>query len=57
MQDLLLLSKDTPIAKIVNGAVEPIVPARLPLFLRNTVIYRRGWSQGPWTDTAPTPAC
>lgn len=36
MQDLLLLSKDTPIAKIVNGAMEPIAPARLPLFLRNT---------------------
>jgi hypothetical protein len=34
MKDLLLLSKDTPIAKIINGTVEPILPERLPLFLQ-----------------------
>jgi hypothetical protein len=36
LQDLLLLSKDEPIARIVGGIVEPIVPARLPLFLQRT---------------------
>ncbi|MDR2671566.1 MAG: HipA domain-containing protein [Oscillospiraceae bacterium] len=36
MQDLLLLSKDVPIAKIVGGALEPLRPSRLPLFLRRT---------------------
>jgi len=36
VQDLLLLSKNTPIAKIMSGAVEPIIPARLPLFLQRT---------------------
>ena len=36
MIDLLLLSKDTPVAKIVNANVEPLLPDRLPLFLRRT---------------------
>ena len=36
MRDLLLLSKDTPIAKIINGHTEPILLSRLPLFLRRT---------------------
>ncbi|MDR0380728.1 MAG: HipA domain-containing protein [Oscillospiraceae bacterium] len=36
MQDLLLLSKNTPVAKIINGALAPLLPARLPLFLRRT---------------------
>ncbi|MCL2694870.1 MAG: hypothetical protein FWE69_00910 [Clostridiales bacterium] len=34
MIDLLLLSKDTPIAKIINGDLQPILPERLPLFLQ-----------------------
>ena len=34
MTDLLLLSKDTPIAQIINGTVQPILPERLPLFLQ-----------------------
>ena len=34
MNDLLLLSKDIPIAKIINGVIEPILPDRLPLFLQ-----------------------
>ncbi|MDR0884621.1 MAG: HipA domain-containing protein [Oscillospiraceae bacterium] len=36
MTDLLLLSKDTPIAKVVDGQIQAILPARLPLFLRRT---------------------
>ena len=36
MRDLLLLSKDIPIAKIIGGALEPIDAARLPLFLKRT---------------------
>ncbi|MDR1531751.1 MAG: hypothetical protein LBS62_06150 [Clostridiales bacterium] len=36
MQNLLLLSKDRPIAKIVNNILEPINSERLPLFLRRT---------------------
>ncbi|HBN85954.1 MAG TPA: hypothetical protein DDZ89_19175 [Clostridiales bacterium] len=34
--DLLLLSKDIPIAKFINGVVEPILPERLPFFLQRT---------------------
>jgi len=36
MQDLLLLSKDIPIARIKSGILEPIDSSRLPLFLRRT---------------------
>ena len=36
MQDLTLMSKDTPIARIVNNSVEPLLPERLPLFLQRT---------------------
>lgn len=36
MQDLLFLSKDTQIARVINGTLEPIVPERLPLFLKRT---------------------
>ncbi|MDR0446713.1 MAG: HipA domain-containing protein [Oscillospiraceae bacterium] len=36
MEDLLLLSKDTPIAELTDGAVRAIIPARLPLFLQRT---------------------
>ncbi|MCL2671048.1 MAG: hypothetical protein FWF10_03315 [Clostridiales bacterium] len=36
MIDLLLLSKDTPIAKIVNGEFQAIIPERLPLYLQRT---------------------
>jgi len=34
MQDLILLSKDIPIAEIKNGLAEPIVPGRLPLYFQ-----------------------
>jgi hypothetical protein len=33
VRDLLLLSKDTPIAKIINENLEPLRPKRLPLYL------------------------
>ncbi|MCL2151482.1 MAG: hypothetical protein FWH57_00740 [Oscillospiraceae bacterium] len=36
MLDLLLLSGDTAIAKIMDGHVTPIIPERLPLFLKRT---------------------
>ncbi len=36
MQDLMLLSKDMPVAKIIGGEVHPIAPERLPLFLKRT---------------------
>jgi len=36
MQDLLLLSKDTPIARIIGGVLEPLLSDRLPLFLKRT---------------------
>uniref|UniRef100_S0DG05 HipA-like C-terminal domain-containing protein n=2 Tax=termite gut metagenome TaxID=433724 RepID=S0DG05_9ZZZZ len=36
MQDFLLLSKDTPVAQIIGGVVQPIEPERLPLFLLRT---------------------
>jgi len=36
MQDLLLLSKDVKIARIINGTLEPIDSVRLPLFLKRT---------------------
>ena len=36
MQDLLLLSKDTVVARIVDDILDPIVPGRLPLFLKRT---------------------
>jgi len=36
MQDLLLLSKITIIAEIINGSVNPIYPEKLPLFLKRT---------------------
>jgi len=36
MNDLLLLSKDTVIARVVGGVFEPIVPELLPLFLKRT---------------------
>ena len=36
MQDYLLLSKDTPIAKIISGVLEPLDPQRLPLYLKRT---------------------
>ena len=34
MQDLLLLSKDTPVAIIRNGLAETIVPERIPFYFR-----------------------
>ncbi|MDR0862984.1 MAG: HipA domain-containing protein [Oscillospiraceae bacterium] len=36
MDDFLLLSKDTPIVKIVSGETIPLLPERLPLFLKRT---------------------
>lgn len=36
MQDLLLLHKDTLIAKVIDGRLEPILSGRLPLFLQRT---------------------
>jgi len=36
MLDLLLLSKDAPIARIEDGVVNAIEPLRLPLFLKRT---------------------
>lgn len=36
IQDLLLLSKDTPIATVTHGILKPILPERLPLFLKRT---------------------
>ncbi|MDR1158074.1 MAG: hypothetical protein LBK75_07170 [Oscillospiraceae bacterium] len=36
MQDLLLLSKDVPVASIIGEAPEPLLSSRLPLFLRRT---------------------
>ena len=36
MEDLLLLSKDTPIAKLINGKVEPLLLERLPVYLQRT---------------------
>jgi len=32
----MLLSKDIPIANIIDGTLEPILPGRLPLFLQRT---------------------
>ncbi|MDR2615775.1 MAG: hypothetical protein LBC28_04255 [Oscillospiraceae bacterium] len=34
LPDLLLLSRDTPIAKITGGEVFPMLPERLPIFLK-----------------------
>jgi len=34
MHDLLLLSKDTPVATIRNGTAEPILPERIPFYFR-----------------------
>jgi len=34
MYNMLLLSKDTPVAEIVDGKVRPIVPARMPIYLQ-----------------------
>ena len=36
MQDLLLFSKDTLLAKLIDGRLEPLLPDRLPLFLQRT---------------------
>jgi len=36
MQDLLVLSKDTVIGKVIDGILESTVPERLPLFLKRT---------------------
>ncbi len=36
MDDMLLLSKDTPIAKIVEDMLQSIDARRLPLFLQRT---------------------
>jgi len=36
MQDMILLSKDTPIARVVSSNIEPIIDERLPLFLKRT---------------------
>jgi len=36
MQDMLLLSRDTVIAKIINDTLEPVAPALLPLKLQRT---------------------
>jgi len=36
MQSYVLLSKDDPIANIIDGKLEPILPDRLPLFLQRT---------------------
>lgn len=36
VDQMLLLSKDTAIAKIINGKIEPILPNRMPLFLQRT---------------------
>jgi len=36
MQDYVLLSKDTSIANIISGKLEPIFSERLPLFLQRT---------------------
>jgi len=36
LTDLLLLSKDTLVAKIINGSIESLLPERLPLFLQRS---------------------
>jgi len=36
MQDLQLLSKNTLIARVIGGTIEPLLSDRLPLFLKNT---------------------
>jgi len=53
MQDLLLLSKDIPIAKIIGGVLEPIEPARLPLFLKRSGDVR-GWLESRAIDSHRT---
>jgi len=39
MQDYILLSKDTRIANIIEGKLEPVLPDRLPLLLQRTGDY------------------
>jgi hypothetical protein len=36
MNNLLLLSKNTPIAQIIDGEIKPILPDRMPLYLSRT---------------------
>ncbi|MDR1539067.1 MAG: hypothetical protein LBU32_13930 [Clostridiales bacterium] len=57
MRDLLLLSKDAPIAKISDGAIDAIEPARLPLLLQRWAMPKHGWNQGRLTSIEPTRAC
>jgi len=53
MQNLLLLSKDTVIAKIINGVLEPLESARLPLFLQRTGDVR-AWLESRAIDSHRT---
>jgi hypothetical protein len=53
MQDLLLLSKDTPIAKILGGELVPLLLECLPLFLRRTG-DARAWFEGRAVDNHRT---
>jgi hypothetical protein len=51
--NLLLLSKDTPIAEIIDGAILPIVGERLPLFLKRTGDIR-AWLESRAIDSHRT---
>jgi hypothetical protein len=53
MEELLLLSKDTPIAEISGGVVSAITPARMPLFLRRTGDIE-AWLRGRAIDSHRT---
>jgi len=53
MQDFMLMSKDTQIARIQNSAVEPLMPERLPLFLQRTGDIR-AWLEGRAIDSHRT---
>ena len=53
MQDFMLMSKDTPIARISNSVVEPLLPERLPLFLQRTGDIR-AWLEARAVDSHRT---
>jgi hypothetical protein len=53
MNDLLLLSKDIPIAKILGGEVQPILFDRLPLYLSHTGDIS-GWLESRAVDAHRT---
>ena len=53
MQDLVLMSKDTPIARVINNTVEPLLPERLPLFLQRSGDIR-AWLEARAVDSHRT---